>query len=314
MATMNCPNCGRSIPADATFCPDCGYQLNETQSAAPSRLAKDDEQRLRRSRPSGNDWQQRLIPNLAHLKQVGRFMVNNGWFLLTVYVVSLILDQYRWEIFGLFILTSYLFPLLTGKETFRSAQSPSAHRKAPSNRQSVEPEPTVQQAEPRVQPTQYRQPSKRGRWHFTSNSEFKLGSIMIVPSFICYIVARQVITRRGIQLDQIFNQVSLGTTAYVYFISLGVLGISTAMVLGGLVKSVTHHPVGGQRFKRWGIVTAVVTILIAIAMYQDAVATTPAGSVVSAVGAFLMPFLPWIAVICYGLGIIKNVITPQKFQ
>ncbi|WP_054655021.1 hypothetical protein [Secundilactobacillus silagei] len=119
-------------------------------------------------------------------------------------------------------------------------------------------------------------------------------------------------TKRGIQTAQIFNQTNLGITADVYFIGLGVLGIATAMVIGGLMKSVIHHQFGGQRLKRWGIITAIVTMLLALAMYQNGVATTATLSVISTIGAVLLPFLPWLAVIFYGLGIVKNLITPQK--
>ncbi|WP_203648678.1 zinc ribbon domain-containing protein [Secundilactobacillus yichangensis] len=313
MTTINCPNCGRSIPAGSAFCPDCGFKLNESDPVA-SRLVNENETQLRRQRRTAYNWQQRLIPNLIHLKQVGRFMVNNGGFLLITYAATLILNQWRWEILGLFLLTSYLFPLLTGQETFRRTQRHLVNHEAPGHQQSSEPDPLTRiQPEPRVQKTTYQQPPvKQRRRHFTSNSEFRTGSIMIIPSFVCYLIARQVITRRGIQVDQIFNQISLGPTAYIYFISLGLLGISTAMVLGGLVKSITHHQTGGQRSKRWGIVIAAITILLAIAMYQNAVTATSAGAIASAVGAFLMPFLPWIAAICYGIGIIKNIITPQR--
>ncbi|MFC6254115.1 hypothetical protein ACFP1H_05895 [Secundilactobacillus hailunensis] len=135
---------------------------------------------------------------------------------------------------------------------------------------------------------------------------------MIVPSLIAYLVASQVINQRGIQVKQIFNQTNLGTTADVYFIGLGVLGISTAMVIGGLVKSLLHHPYGGQKLKRWGLITAVLTILLAMVMYQNAVVATSAGSIVSSIGNFLLPILPWLAAVCYSLGIITNIITRQR--
>ncbi|MFC6254114.1 zinc-ribbon domain-containing protein [Secundilactobacillus hailunensis] len=118
MAMTQCPKCGHSIPADSTFCPDCGFNLIENEPPRASRLVKDEGVRLRRAKQPTDSWQRRLIPNLTHLKQVGQFVVNNGWFLLAIYVISLVFNEWRWEIFGLFILTSYLFSLLTGKESF----------------------------------------------------------------------------------------------------------------------------------------------------------------------------------------------------
>ena len=311
MTMMHCPNCGHSIPAGSIFCPDCGAHLTEeNDSPTSSRLTQTDQAdgaQLRRSRRPADTWQRRLIPNVAHLKRVGYFMVNNGWFLLVVYVASLVLNHWRWEIFGLFILINYLFPLLTGKTAFLSPKNQPESNDKPNDQPVSEPEPAARvQSKPRIEPTQNQKVSKRGRFHFASNLEFKTGSILIIPSLIGYLIARQVMTKRGIQTAQIFNQTNLGITADVYFIGLGVLGIATAMVIGGLMKSVIHHQFGGQRLKRWGIITAIVTMLLALAMYQNGVATTATLSVISTIGAVLLPFLPWLAVIFYGLGIVKN--------
>ncbi|GAX07742.1 membrane protein [Secundilactobacillus silagincola] len=313
MATMICPSCGHSIPTESTFCPDCGFKLTENETHRSSRLAEEESTQLHRRQRVTNSWQRRLIPNVTNLKRVGRFIVNNGWFLLFIYVISLIFNQWRWGIFALFILSSYLYPLLTGQDSFGRPQRHPSRRDVPADQQFDEPEQVVKnQSKTTAQQTQFRKPAKSGRFHFKSNLEFQTGSILIIPSLVCYLVAKQLISKRGIQIDQIFNQTSLGTTADVYFISLGVLGIATAMILGGLVKSMVHHPFGGQKFKRWGVITAVLTILLAVAMYQDTVTATSAGAIVSAVGAFLMPFLPWLAAIFYGLGIVKNLLTPQK--
>lgn len=314
MATIICPNCGRSIPSESTFCPDCGFELTDHQTGTVSRLAKEANSPLRRQRRSFDDWQHRLVPNLTHLKRVGQFVLNNGWFVLLIYVISLLFNEWRWWLFGLFVLASYLYPLLTGRNTFlvRQPTEPNSDR---GDRQFSDVTTSATNPVERnqdVSQPRFRQPVKKGFHRLAANHEFQTGTIMIIPSFVCYEVARQVIVRQGIQLDQIFNQTHLGSTAYVYFIGLGVLGISTAMVIGGLVKAVTHHTFGGQKFKRWGIITAVLTMLLAVVMYQDAVTATSVGAVVSAIGAFLMPFLPWLAVIFYGMGIVKNILTPQR--
>lgn len=312
MATMICPSCGHTIPTESTFCPDCGFRLTENEIHGSSRLAQDEGTQLHRRQRAIDSWQRRLIPNVPNLKRVGQFIVNSGWFLLFVYVVSLLFNEWRWEIFGLFILTSYLYPLLTGKASFWRSESHSAQQKMPDAQQFSEPEATKSQPKQTTQQDQFRKSAKPRRLHFKSNFEFQTGSILIIPSLIVYLVSRQIISKRGIQIDQLFNQTSLGTTADFCFISLGVLGIATAMILGGLVKSIIRHPFGGQKFKRWGIGTAILTILLAVVMYQDAVTATSAGAIVSAVGAFLMPLLPWLAVIFYSLGIVKNLLTPQR--
>ncbi|MCH5462734.1 hypothetical protein L3V66_08100 [Secundilactobacillus sp. HBUAS58055] len=252
------------------------------------------------------------MPNIAHLKLVGRFMLTNSWFLLVVYLVSLLLNDWRWEIFTLFILVSYLYPLLTGKDSFlQKVQAPRSFEQSESQVRQSEP---MSQPENngRTQQSQLRRSGKNSRLHLMNNPELRIGTWMLLPSLICYIVARQVIKAHDVQINQILNQTGLGVTVYVYCIGLGILGIAAAMIVGGLVKSVTHHWVGGQRFKRWGIVTAGFTILLAVVMYQNAAVMTSAGQIVSTIGAFIMPFLPWLAVILYGLGIVKNVLTPQN--
>ncbi|WP_054655019.1 hypothetical protein [Secundilactobacillus silagei] len=80
---------------------------------------------------------------MAHLKRVGYFMVNNGWFLLVVYVASLVLNHWRWEIFGLFILINYLFPLLTGKTAFLSPKNQPESNDKPNDQPVSEPEPAA---------------------------------------------------------------------------------------------------------------------------------------------------------------------------
>lgn len=257
MATIICPNCGRPISSGTTFCPDCGFKLTDNQTVKPSRLKKDDSpSSLRRQKRPSDDWRHRLIPNLPHLKQVGRFVQNNGWFVLLAYALSLLFNEWRWWLFSLFVLTSYLYPLLTGRNKFLE-QKPTRVKEIRGDQPTSEVDPGAAEEAERNQTTsqpQLRKPAKKASHHLVSNREFQAGSIMIIPSLICYLVTRRIISGRGIQLDQIFNQLQLGTTADVYFISLGMLGISTAMVIGGLVKTVTHHTIGGQKFKRWGIV------------------------------------------------------------
>lgn len=304
MATMTCPQCGHIISADSAFCPDCGFKLGDNMTQSASRLAHNDDAQLRRSKRMTNSWQQRLIPSLSHLKQVGRFTLANGWFILVAYAATLILNEWRWEIFGVFIVIAYCYPLLSGKPSFFN-----------SRQQRVEQ--PVSQSEPRqaeraTSQVQYSDSAKPRRFRFHSNGEFQVGSILIIPSLLGYLITKQMINKRGIDSSQIFNQTGLGFTADAYFICLGVLGIATAMVLGGTVKALTHHAFGGHQLKRWGIVTAVLTILLAITMYQNATTATTIGSLVSSIGAVVMPFLPWLAAICYALGIIQNSLTPQR--
>ncbi|GAX02682.1 hypothetical protein IWT140_00279 [Secundilactobacillus pentosiphilus] len=314
MAAIICPNCGRSIPSGSPFCPECGFKLTDNSTAIPSRRTRDHTSLPRRKGRSSNHWQYRLIPNLTHLRQVGQFVLNNGWFILLFYVISLLFNAWRWWFFGLFILTTYLYPLLTGRNTFLE-RKPTEPKNGRDDQQFSEVTPSAAketEADQEAPQPQFRKPAKKGSHHLVSNREFQTGSILIIPSLICYLVTRRIIRGQGIQLDQIFNQTHLGRTVDVYFIALGVLGIATAMVIGGLIKAVTHHAFGGQKIKRWGIITAVLTVLLAVVMYQDAVTATSAGAVVSAIGAFLMPFLPWLAAIFYGMGIIKNILTPQR--
>ncbi|MTV82649.1 zinc ribbon domain-containing protein [Secundilactobacillus folii] len=320
MATIICPSCGHAIPANSTFCPDCGFALTAVN-------AKNQDQALRESslsrkrRRSADSWQRRLIPNWQHLRQVGQFMLTNSWFLLVVYVVTLVLNDWRWEILGLFLLTCYLFPLLSGRTVFfgtgpleRKNETLPGGPKTGAQPVDTQFEREKQSVSRAAESVKVGRPTNKLRFHLMPNLEFRLGTILIIPSLIVYLVARQVITRNGGQTNQLFNRPGLGVTADVYVISLGLLGIAAALVLGGCVKGITHHHIGGQRFKRWALTAAILAILLAIGLYQNAgVAATSSSSVLTAIGNYLITFLPWAAVILYGVGIIKNLITPQRW-
>lgn len=337
MSTIICPSCGHSIPATSTFCPDCGFNLinlSSQQSESRSNLGS------RQQRRSTDSWARKLIPNLLHLKQVGRFIIDNAWFLLVVYAATLVFNDWRWEIFVLYLLTNYLFPLLSGRAAFfgtgpltnvpvhllagpreteqQSDTQPFANQQQPFSQQPIDSngwqsdandEPSVEQVQPRPEAKQ-----KTHRFHLMSNLEFRLGTILIIPSLFCYLVAKQVLNSHGIQATQLMTRGGMGSTADVYLIGLGLLGISVAMVLGGGVKGLTHHRLGGQRFKRWGMTLAVITIAIAVFMYQSLTGTTTESlNSFHTIGNYLIHFLPWAAVILYGVGIVKNLITPQRW-
>lgn len=308
VTTMICPNCARRIPSGSTYCPECGFNLSRTQES----VSGEPSEPMSRRRSATTTWSKRLMPNAAHLKRVGQFIMRNSWFLLVVYFLTLVLNDWRWEIFGLFILTSYLYPLLTGRESFIQKDQQSHNFEQP-ELTGRRPEPTSRKetSEPIQQP-QFHQPQPSIRRRLSGNLELRTGAVMLLPSLIAYLVAKQVISKRGVQTNQILSQTGLGMTGYVYCIGLGILAIAVARIVGGLVKSVTGHLFGGQRFKRWGIMIAVFTMLLAVVMYQNATVMTSAGQIASTIGAFLMPFLPWLAVILYGLGIIKNMLTPQR--
>lgn len=310
MATIICPNCGHTIPAGSAFCPDCGFQVTVRNSMDQDSTSSSTDSaplsRSRQQRRQVGSWQQRLIPNWQHLQQVGRFILANNWFLIVIYVATLVFNTWRWEILVIFLFTSYLFPLLSGRPTF--------FVKGPLAQVTVKSLGGPQPAEQVTETSRPDRPQLKNRPHrlqFMSNLEARVGTILMIPSLIVYLVARQIVTKTGGQTSQLFNRPSLGSTADIYLISLGVLGVGAAMVIGGFVKALTHHQLGGQRFKRWGVTAAILAVVSALGLYQNAGVTT--SGAVSTIANFLLNYLPWAAVILYGIGIVKNIITPQRW-
>ncbi len=68
MATIICPNCGKSIPESSTICPNCGYHLTPTKAEDISQKSKDKGEFQGQGR-------------FAHLKKIGRSLVKQRWFI-----------------------------------------------------------------------------------------------------------------------------------------------------------------------------------------------------------------------------------------
>ncbi|WP_082603155.1 zinc ribbon domain-containing protein [Secundilactobacillus odoratitofui] len=321
MDSMICPNCGHTIPNNVTFCPDCGVDLTQSMTDTLGDFTSRDQQRENQDSQPGrtqsrqqrlsDSWQHRLIPNLAHLKQVWQFILNNTIVLLAVYLVSLIFSNWRWAILVLFLITSYLFPLLTGRTAFFGHGPIAQPSRTPLVGPQEERQPANFQSEAHPAGQPIPTPKQHRSRRIFSNSEFKIGSVILIPSLIGYLVAKQVI---GTTTQSIFNRSGLGMTANVYIICLGGLGIAVAMVLGGFLKGLIGHPRGGQRFKRWGLGVAILTILLGLALYQNANTgnLSTSASLVDTIGKPLVTWLPWGAGIAYVVGIFKNLITPQS--
>lgn len=319
-----CPNCGYELKEVLPYCPQCGElleagatQSRQTRSQAQS-ISSGTTSRTRRQRSVVTDWRRDLVPNREHLQQVREFFEQNIWGLLVAYGLSLIFNGLRWWLFAGYLILCYGFPLLTGRTKWWGKQGVQRYRPQEPVRDrftenpeaDVAPEqPHYTDREPQPQPTVKQ--GHRPKLNLMPNGEFRVGSILVIPSLIIYLIGRHGFVTSS-QVSSIFETTNMGANGYFYVLGLGTLGIGVACVLGGLVKGLIHHRRGGQRLKRWAILVALFTMLMSIAMLQTASTTvTSVTSIVTTIGTFLIQWLPWGAMGLYVIGIGQNLITRQ---
>lgn len=299
MTSFHCPNCGQLISEEVAQCPNCGFVLARATDEDVPTTGSRQQKRLNES------WQHKLIPTWDHLKTVWQFIQTNAFAIMIAYLLTLIFVPWRWLILVIYLLSVYLFPLLTGKSAF-FGEGPLKVKTSQPSVGPVEDEPYDNQPQTVI-------PKAGKKSLIMPNNEFKFGSFLIIPSLIVFLVGRHALTRYG-TATALFDHPSLGSMAYFYIIGFGLLGISVALVIGGFVKGLVHHYRGGARFKRWALMIAVLTMILAVGVYQII-----AGNNASDLPTVLMTFcenlthwLPWVAIILYGVGIVINMITPRR--
>ncbi|WP_461243290.1 hypothetical protein [Secundilactobacillus muriivasis] len=324
-----CPNCGYELKEALPYCPQCGEPLEtettqsrQTRSQAQA-TSSETTSRTQRQRSVGADWRRGLVPSREHLQQVREFFEQNVWGLLVAYGLSLVFNGLRWWIFAIYLILCYGFPLLTGRTKWWGKQTTQQDRPHTWEAESIRsqfterPEADVELEQPHFtdheeQPQATTKQAHRPKLNLMSNGEFRIGSILVIPSLIIYLIGRHGFVTSS-QASSIFETTNLGLNGYFYVLGLGALGIGVACVLGGLVKGLTHHRRGGQKLKRWAVLVALFTMLMSVAMLQNASATvTSVTSIVTTIGTFLIQWLPWGAMILYALGIGQNLITRQQ--
>jgi Predicted amidophosphoribosyltransferases len=67
MATIICPNCGKSIPEGSTICPNCGYHLTPIKAESVSQKSL---------KKKGGFHE---LGSFAHLKKIGRTLLKQKW-------------------------------------------------------------------------------------------------------------------------------------------------------------------------------------------------------------------------------------------
>lgn len=88
MATIICPNCGKSIPANSVTCPNCGYQLSQVKTETAVQ------------KPQKSQTQSRGQRVVAHFKKGGRFLLKNKWLLVLlsfffIWLLFFLFHQYQ---------------------------------------------------------------------------------------------------------------------------------------------------------------------------------------------------------------------------
>ncbi|MGN1283653.1 MAG: zinc-ribbon domain-containing protein [Limosilactobacillus sp.] len=287
---------------------------------------------------------QRLAFSRRHWRQVFRFMNNNALTMLFFFVIALYLVAIRWWIFLVFILLTYIYPLLSNEENYpwevsfnrwlndksslarlkdqlRRAQEKSmqmskqvfnSQRGSSSTSQTSAPAMGQATAPSASQSAAVVAPASN---HFKTTGEFIVGIIFAVIGAILYFGFASSASSTSQQIMSVVENQSLSASGYAVFwgMALGILGVM--MFIGGLVNGFKHHHQG----RVWKIIGAVLILLFAVVtsyVYANAaeMAVNAAGSVLSGDTsledlenlASMVHILPWIGAILYAVGILVN--------
>ncbi|MGL0747223.1 hypothetical protein ABPD29_01220 [Secundilactobacillus paracollinoides] len=294
----------------------------------------------RRTKPT--PWQQ-LTPSRAHLGTVIRFLLANSLTLGLIFLLAIIFSQYRWWFFAVWIIASYLYPLLLNKSTWpwerrlfgwlhqsseprsepepvygepASARQPqsAAPQVAPQFQQTAESEPPAATANNRRQG--FRQVLQR-----LGNPELKRGIIFLLVGEVLKWVGGSIASESlSTQITSMINSSTVSFKGYCLIVSYLLIGWGVFAIGGGIVKLLFHHQHGGRLYKLAAVVIGILTTVIVGYLYGHPVdggyqlTTALIGSNMTTSSLLnIINWVPWVFAILYLLGILKNALRRNRF-
>lgn len=316
------------------------YQQSSQRDAAQSATSRTAEAQNMKRRTKPSQWQ-KLTPSRHHLGLVIRFMLSNSLTLLLIFVLAISLPEFRWLIFALWVICSYLYPLLLSKGSW-----PWEHRLSHWVHQDVRfqaEEPigdTVSARQPQQASSQvgYEEPAqtddqsasanqskvRQGIRHLMSrvlNSELKRGIIfLVIGELLKWFGAGSSNESLSAQITALIDSSTTNFKGYCVILSYLLIGWGVFAIGGGLVKLIFHHQHGGRLYKLAAVVIGILTTIIVFYLYGHPVSggyqltTSLIGSNMTTSGLLnLINWIPWVFAVLYLLGILKNALRRNRF-
>lgn len=285
----------------------------------------------------------RLALSKKHWQQVFKFMNNNSITMLFFFAWAVLLPTLRWWSLTIFLLLTYLYPLLSNEETYpwenkfhdwlNNNELDNLKRKIASLGKSLIAKNQVSPLETANDQSNVQQATHRSRQekkmlnstpvnhHFTTGIEFIFGLILTIAGGIMYFSNQQAATSVASQATSVIKNGALNSSGYLFFwgISLGLLGV--VMFVGGIVNGFKHNS-HGHILKVLGAVVLLAFAGICSYIYANLanVGMSAFASIINGQASVsdyssmyqFMKLLPWIGTFIYAVGILINGVTANE--
>lgn len=277
----------------------------------------------------------RLAFSKKHWQQVFKFMNNNAITMLFFFAWAVLLPTLRLWSLTIFLLLTYLYPLLSNEETYpwenkfhdwlnnndldNLKRKMASLGKALIAKNQVAPKDMNNYQAHAQRATHISRQEKKMphsapvNHHFTIGIEFIFGLILAIVGGIMYFSNRQTATSIASQATSVIKNGALDSSGYLFFwgISLGLLG--AVMFIGGIVNGFKHSS-HGHILKVLGAI-----VLLAFAGICSYIYANVANASMSVVASIIngdasvsdysnmyqfMKLLPWIGTFIYAVGIL----------
>lgn len=287
---MKCKYCGEKLDKEARFCSNCGKNLVQPDEKIDLESFKF---------------------NRENFFKVLRFLKENALTLLFVYFLSIVFVSLRWWIFLLYVITIYIYPLLSNRRTFiwenrfdtwirdeknikkikdtlarTNVNKNKDPRNAPVTESSVLQNGNVANNEENaattstlgqnsnVQSTTTGENSDNKKSSATLNKEFIVGIIIAIVGAVLFLSSKSQTTSYSNQAWSMLQSGSLDVAGYAYIWGAFLFEIGVLAIIGGLFKVILHSKSNkGITLKVIATGMYFITAIVATYIYSNPIST-----------------------------------------